>query len=615
MIFTKTNLPRQVAIYILVITGSLILYGYSFNSSNLSNGIPYIQAFIDPEFYSKDFYVQEFLNFTPRYYYQKLISLTASLGLGLSLTYLLYYIMAFSSLVTSLYFIGKKFSHSILSGALLTFLVLNTHSLEATVGYTSIFRNEPISSIFAMGLAIWGIYYCFCNNWFRGYLFFGFACLLQFLVGFLPGCLFIPILLRYAHKNHSLKTLIISLVIFVGFACLVYVPMKLTGTTNSEILSDSEFIYWYGYIRHPHHIIPSRFLIQEWKSFIFYITGTFLLIQTSDLLTSDDKKNLCLIIYLTLLALAVNYVFVEVYPISLFAKLQLARTTPFAKIVILIVTSVAVTQYYQKGNLAICLLLLFIPTIPTTNNNGMLFFSVVLTIVILQTFDLLKLTRTRLFTSLAIIGLLSWIIFNAPAASISTILEIIFLQLLSLGILSIPFLLQEKQLLLKKFNLRINAAIYTSAIFSVIYFYLGFVQLLPKRLPQINYSQIPSHRLALNFRNLTSKDSLILIPPSQHKFRLYSQRSVVFSFKSFPFTDKGIKQWSERYNILVDLEWEKRIIFPNLDLKYQNLSNEEIIRIAKDFGADYILTKTNWHSNLPLEKLIEDEKWVIYKCN
>ncbi len=65
----------------------------------------------------------------------------------------------------------------------------------------------------------------------------------------------------------------------------------------------------------------------------------------------------------------------------------------------------------------------------------------------------------------------------------------------------------------------------------------------------------------------------------------------------------------------MDLEWEKRIIFRNLDLKYQNLSNEEIIRIAKDFGAEYILTKTNWHSNLPLEKLIEDEKWVIYKCN
>lgn len=92
----------------------------------------------------------------------------------------------------ALYAIGKIFLSDSISPSILVFLGLT--AANGTIGFTNLFRQEPIPAVLAMGLAIWGIYYSFRSRWIIGYSLFGLAILLQFLIGFIPGILFIPIM-------------------------------------------------------------------------------------------------------------------------------------------------------------------------------------------------------------------------------------------------------------------------------------------------------------------------------------------------------------------------------------------------------------------------------------
>jgi hypothetical protein len=213
------NKKINIFIYIFIVSTILIFYSYSFPSSNNLIEVPPILAMLDPELYKNDFFVRDMLKITPRYYYQYLIYFATKLGISLVWTYFLCYVLSFASLMMGLYSLGKKNGGSNLSGVILPFLAL--FSIDATVGYVSIFRSEPIPAIFAMGLTIWGIYFCFCQRWTIGYLFFGLACILQFLVGLLPGLLLIPSLFIDAKRNFNFRGLIWSLFIFAAFIGLV----------------------------------------------------------------------------------------------------------------------------------------------------------------------------------------------------------------------------------------------------------------------------------------------------------------------------------------------------------------------------------------------------------
>ncbi|MGK7937614.1 MAG: DUF6798 domain-containing protein [Xenococcaceae cyanobacterium] len=601
----KVDFRVTIALYIVVIVYSLIIYGYSFLSSNIFSHIPYIRALLDPELYTQDFYVREFLQFTPRYYYQHLIALTTKAGLSIPLTYFLYYVVAFSSFIVGLYTLGKKFGKSSLSGAVLAFLVLT--GVEGTVGYTSIFRNEPTPATFAMGLSIWGIYFCFCQRWIVGYFLFGLACLLQFLVGFLPGLLFAPILLLNSLKNHNLKLLILPLGTLGIVASLVVVPMVMTGNTSSDSLSNANFIYWYGYVRNPHHIILSTFPVQNWRSFIFLTLGGILCIKSSSLLHKDEKLNFLLIIFTTYFALCLGYIFVEIYPFSFMAKLQLARTTPFVQLIILIVISVIFSEYYQQSNLAICMLLFISPVI---KNGTILFFIVALGLVFLRSIDRLEITRSKLFCWITLTSLFLILALYPLPNSTWDIFNRIFQKVILFGVLSLPFLVENKFLFWPKIRL----TIWSLAVLSSSYFMMAIYNILPRQFPAVKIPQIPSSNLGLKFRDRSSKDALILVPPSQDRFRVYSERSVVFTFRGSPFTDRGIKEWSNRLKLIIDVP-EKKINWSKIDSKYRNLSDGQLTNIAKKHGANYILTNINWHAKIKGYPIAQEGKWIIYKIN
>ncbi|MBE9128896.1 MULTISPECIES: DUF6798 domain-containing protein [unclassified Coleofasciculus] len=602
-----------VAVYAFVIIISLIIYGYHFPSSNNLIEVPPVIALLNPEIYKQDVYVQDMLQITPRSYYQYLMYMTAKLGLGLSLTYFVYYVIAFASFILGLYAIGNKFGKSKLSAAVLAFLGLV--SVEGTIGYTSLFRSEPIPAIFAMGCAIWGVYFCLCKRWILGYLFFGLACISQFLVGILPGGLMAPLLILEAKRTHNLKTAILPFLTLGIFASFVYLPMVITGSTGSGVITNEEFVYLYGHIRNPHHIIPSAWPSRLWRNLIFFMAGGLLCITSADSLRSKDKINLVIVIFTSFFALLLGYIFLEIYPLSLFAKLQLARTTPFAQLMVFIAISVLVYEHYKQVNIGITVLLVITPIL---YNGAIILFFLSIGLVILKNQNRIQLIRHKLVNFILVFGVLLILTLYPPPSSVSEAFGRVFWKLALFLVLAFPFILEESLSSVR----RIKEITYTLAFTSFAFLMLGLLNLLPGNLSnflqkRVTLYQVPADsltKLALRFRQRSSNDALVLVPPSLTEFRFYSQRAVVFDFRSYSFTDKGIREWKNRMETILGpvkppLSWR------NVDSLFRKRSSSELVTVANKFGANYILTRSDWHSDIQGLVVDQEGKWVLYKLD
>lgn len=602
-----------IAIYTFVIVAALFIYNYHFPSENNFVEVPSIISLLNPELYQKDFYVQEMLQFNPRFYYHCLIYFTAKLGLSFPVVYFLYYVLSFSSYLIGLYALGKLICKSRLSATVLAFLGLV--AINGTIGDVHLFRTEPIPAIYAMGFTIWGIYFCFCRKWILGYLFFGLACLLQFLVGVLPGCLIAPLLiLDTIRRNISLKTLGLSFLILGGMASLVYVPMIFLGT-NTGAIDNANFIYIYGHIRHPHHIIFSTFDLRQWRNFLFFMIGGLLCIKSSDSLQPEDKVKLSLVIYASALALVIGYVFVELYPVAFVAKLQLARTTPFAQLMVLIGVSALVNELYKRGYTALTLLLLVTPTLV---EGGILLFILSVSLSALESSNSAPRKGAKIITAIAVTGtlLIAWS--DSPLATALNINNPLSRKIILFLVIAFPLLVEK---FIKSYQRRM---IVTSsiAICSCLVLILGLSNALPGKLPnliqkRLTIYEVPKDsvtKMALRFRQLSSEDALVLTPPSLNNFRFYSQRSIVFGFKSFPYTEQGIQEWTNRMEAILG-PVKPPVTFDNIDLLFRKRSSSELLDVAKKFGANYVLTRVDWHPDFKGLEVDQKDEWILYKIS
>ena len=337
---------------------ALLAYGYKSTSKNIYNQFPAILSILNPELFPHDFYVREMLQFTPRFYYYHLIAWGVKSGLDLGVVCFGLYAIAFSSFAIGLYAIGRQFDRSRISATALAFLGLAA-TINGRVGFADLFRTDPLPATLAMGIAIWGFYFCFRQRWILGYFIFGLTCLMQFLVGALPGMLMAIPLVISSLKDRQYRRIVFAFTALVVCACFVYIPMLLLGNTGSGAIGNEEFVYLYAYVRHPHHLLFSSFgTVGErgWLNFILFTAGGLLCIESSRTLSNSVKLQLQAVIVSACILLLTNYVFVELYPLDFISKLQFARTTPFSQLAILIGISVLVDEQYRRGNVpVICL--------------------------------------------------------------------------------------------------------------------------------------------------------------------------------------------------------------------------------------------------------------------
>ncbi|WP_293331507.1 DUF6798 domain-containing protein [Microcoleus sp. CAWBG58] len=603
----KSNRYFNLSLYTVIIIGSFIAVGYKFPIGGNFPELPQIQSLLNPELYKNDYHVQEMVKFNPRYYYYQIIYLLASLGLSIPSVHFIYQFLAFGSVILACRAIIRIYTNSQLPVAAMSFLCLAASFTD--VGNTLIFSTKTVPSTFAMGVAIWGIYFSLRQKWLTGYFFFGLACLLQFLVGLLPGLMMIPVLLIESVRERQFKTLIWAIALLAAMSSIVYLPMLLTGTTGTPTMDNAEFVFIHAKVRNPHHILPSNWTVGNWLNFICFISGGLLCIKNTDLLQKADKINFYIIVGTSIFALFLNYIFVEVYPLALIAKLQLARTVPFAQLIIFIAVSLTVERLYTNKKIAVSLLLLSVLTLPF---RGVIFLG-------------LSVWQSRNYVFPKRYNILLWI-FTAVTLIFSLIYpatdswEIIGNRLISIpilfSILALPFILEQTSISTALTQIVTHIlALATTAILV-----LGVGGILPKPMlevfqKRVNINVVPSddlNRLALHFSQISNQDALILIPPSVTSFQFYSQRAIVVNFKNFPLTETGIKEWQNRMEAVLGVSLNPQMIWGGNDL-FSRRSSEDLVKVAEKYHADYILTRSDWHPNIAGEIVDKQGKWIIFK--
>ncbi|MEG3890243.1 hypothetical protein QUA46_06435 [Microcoleus sp. MON2_D6] len=603
----KSHWYFNLSLYTFVIIGSLMATGYIFPIGGNFPEVPPIQFMLNPELYKNDYYVQEMVKFNPRYYYYYIIYFLANLGTSIPLAHFIYQFLAFGSFVLACYAILNIYTNSKLPAAAMAFLCIAASFTD--VGNTLIFSTKSVPSIFAMGFAIWGIYFSLRQKWLTGYFFFGLACLLQFLVGLLPGLMMVPVLFIESVRQRNFKTLILAIALLAAMASIVYVPMLLTGTTSTQTIDNADFVYIHAKVRNPHHILPSNWYLGNWFNFICFIIGGLLCIKNSDLLSKEDKVNFYIIVTTSILGLFLNYIFVEIYPLAFIAKLQLARTVPFAQLIIFIAVALTVEQLYREKHIAISLLLLAVLTLPF---RGIIFLG-------------LSVWQTKKYVFPKRYNILLWIL--AAGTVIFSLIypvtdswEIMGDRIISIpvffSILAFPFILEKTSLATSiKQTLTHTLALITTATLVC-----GIAGILPKPIlnvfqTRVNINAVPRDdlsKLAVRFSQSSSRDSLVLIPPSVTSFQFFSERAIVVNFKNFPFTEKGIKEWQNRMEAVLGVPLNPQMIWGGNDF-FIRRSSADLVKVARKYHADYILTRTDWHPNIQGEIADKQGKWILYK--
>jgi hypothetical protein len=603
----KLNWHLNLSIYTFVIIGAIMATGYVFPIGGNFPEVPPIEFMLNPELYKNDYYVQEMVKFNPRYYYYYIIYFLANLGLTIPFVHFIYQFLAFGSFVLACYAIINIYTNSKLSAAAMTFLCIAASFTD--VGNTLIFSTKSVPSTFAMAFAIWGIYFSLRQKWVTGYLFFGLGCLLQLLVGLLPGLMMLPVLIIESVKTRTFKNLIFSIALLALMASIVYLPMLLTGTTSTQTIDNADFVYIHAKVRNPHHILPSNWDIGNWFNFICFIIGGLLCVKNSDSLGTETKINFYVIIGTSFFALLLNYIFVEIYPIAFIAKIQLARTVPFAQLIIFIAVSLLVDRLYRDKQIAIGLLLLIILTLPF---RGIIFIG-------LSVWQSRKYVLSQRYTIFlwffATVTLFFSLIYPLTNSG-----EIIIDRIISIpiffSILAFPFILEKTSA---------STAIkqiftHTLALVTTVTLALGVAGILPKPIlnifeTRVNINAVPSDdlsKLALRFSRTSSQDTLVLIPPSVTSFQYFSKRAIVVNFKNFPFTEKGIKEWKNRMEAILGVPLNPQMIWGGNDF-FSRRSGTDLVQVARNYNANYILTRSDWHPNIQGEIADKQGKWILYK--
>ncbi len=616
--FPKHNRYFLLSLITFIILGSFMARGYVFPTGNHYTHVPQIKAILNPELYNNDYYVREMMRFTPRYYYQLMVAALAKLTGSIAASYFIYYLLAFTSFIAGCFSLGKLFTRSKLAAATVAFLSLTAYTL---IGYIEIFTPRPVPAAFAMSLSVWGLYFGFRQRWFLSYLFFGIACLLQFLIGLLPALMMLPIMAIASYKKTPYQQLIPPLLIFFGMAALIYLPMALSGTTSTDKIGNAEFVFIYGWVRNPHHIIPSYWSLGIWIDFLLFIVGGLLCIQKSDIasatlrdvasatlrdrLKKTHKLYFYIIIAESIFALFLNYLFIEIYPLAIIAKLQLARTVPFAQIIIFIAVASQVDSFYKKGRLELGLLLLISLTFPWPY-RGIWFLLISIALLTNLGNRYLFITRSQIFSWVLVALSLIFSLISSPPISFDR--PILFL------ILAFPFLLG-------KISNPKKIATHALALLTATIFILGLLGALPGKILNIFQQQVKTYKipqdeatkLALRFAKISDKNAIILVPPFISNFQFYSERAVVVDFKHFPQTDDGIRQWQRRMEAVFGVPLSPQLAIGSMEILFPQRSGLELVKVAREYGADYILTRVDWHPDINGIVVDKEGEWVIYQ--
>jgi len=98
-------------------------------------------------------------------------------------------------------------------------------------------------------------------------------------------------------------------------------------------------------------------------------------------------------------------------------------------------------------------------------------------------------------------------------------------------------------------------------------------------------------------RQHTDRNSIFLVPPGESGFRLNAQRAIVVNFKAVPQLGRELPEWARRVQAVTGVAELRQLprgyarTLNELDRLYRERSAEELVRTAREFGAEYIVVE------------------------
>ena len=114
----------------------------------------------------------------------------------------------------------------------------------------------------------------------------------------------------------------------------------------------------------------------------------------------------------------------------------------------------------------------------------------------------------------------------------------------------------------------------------------------------------------------TPKDTILLTPPYIITFRLGTERAIVVDSKAFPFNEKGMFEWYDRFLDITDSQdrrYEEGLSYKDLEKDYKELSKEKILSLKEKYDFSYVVFERPKKLNFPI--FYENKEFVIYDVN
>lgn len=506
-------------------------------------------------------------------------------------------------ILAGIFVLTQSITHSRGAGYLAMLLYtkeLNNWTLGSPSPYLNFFHH---SLLYTYPLLIWSLVFFFQNRYILSFLLAGISwnfhlmCTLFLLFAYLIYWLF-------HHQELTPKRAFswTTALVIPALPTLIKIPSYIGSTTSYDQiwLTVARWTAWFT-------CFPSTWTLFKILRSILY----FILFGISLYFLPDKKKRNSISIFIFSVGVLcfLGTLFAEIYPLPSLIKLSLFRSTLIYLFLALPSISYLMITLFHRG-----MIFRFLVTAICTILTGyvlcfkLYYFPILVIFLILFNYE--SSSPQRIFVShetlLQLLVASLFALFLYQALFDQGALRLIIFFSFTLTFLLLWRFLELKQIMQPK-RLSLFLTIF------ILFFDLGI--LYHKGGPEIYYrgriqgKPDPWADIQIFAKNHSYKDDLFIIPPYLNDFGIYSLRATLGDWAEGSngiYLDQQFNH--EWYNRMRDLGWQKLF---GAEEGYNQLTTEEIIRVAQKYGAKFVITEKP--KIFSLKKIYENEKFILYE--
>jgi hypothetical protein len=606
MIQTQSTRKADLWLSIFLVAVVILLSGVVYATGDLTTYMATPLAIANDGIFTNDFSIMEFMRPNAQSVSDNVMALFLRLGISWQALSVIGYIVTVAVFAAGIIAIAKRISgerYYITAALLMLFSIYAMSGLR--IGRNPIWYPSFYYAQAAFCIAVWGFVKALDKKWYAAFILFAIASLLHFTAGSYSAAYALVFLVIQAVREKKYKLLLAPL-IWIAACIGVFLLMYLSGSTGSGLLSNEQFVKIHAYLRHPHHHVPSSWERLEWINYIAYIAGVFLVYYYAakdSALYKKIKPFLLISTALMALILIANYLFVEVVPIAFVAKLQPARCVFVYRFFLAVVLALGVYHLVAKKEYFAAALVVFmtvLPQIDIKTYSGILLLLSAAYMIAARYFAKKNIVSVKVILHMAAIMLVILTI-TLFAANIALMIKILY-SLAFMILIAVTYMADT--LVLKKGEaVFIKAA---AAVLAVVIILIPWVDIRgnfesvgvksPESVFTLSDIDGSAKVLAQRFNENTDRRALFVGDPNDITtayFRIFSLRSSVVAFKNMPFTDNGMREWVERLMALGAVYVDDNGYYARNTTSFDELTPAEIMAVASEYGAGYILVDFN----------------------